>query len=906
MNTAPNSLIQWLLDFQLAATFLLAAACLAGRWIRQPVQRVALGWAVSLALILLAVTAAVPAWPRWRAVRQMPPELTPIMVSSLVAGQPSAPPQLSSGGPNFGPSVTISHASPNSALSSPSKHIEIRYSSPFAILPWLGRLFALGVTLVGLWLLWGRMQTLWIYFRASAAPAWLQTQLEQVAERVPLPRLLLTNDVPNAVALGILCPTILLPAALAQQADANGLRAVLAHELAHIRHRDLWLIGLFRALLLVLFPHPLYWVMRRTVRASQEAVADAVAAGGRGHDYADGLIGWMRQVIAPRRKRLLAAPTVGIWEKPSELSTRITLLMDETFPVQTSVSRGWRVGAMAVVGAAALALSLFSVRPAAAGDSTPAPQPGGTAASDVNKVPTVSSLANTNTGGESFIGGVIDKFSRAPVAGAIVHVRCEISSSTEHRTVEETERVTDADGHFQFGLTPDLVTNRYTYLNFEITHSNYARMPWDGYALGMIRKNQALGARPFFEQLELTPGEGISGALVRPDGSPAAGVKILTYSKASKNDMAEYGSFAETRTDASGHFNVNVIKGGEAVLWLLPQDLAPATHLLHQQRGDLGQLTLENGIPITGQVLANDGSPVDSVWVNAELTGGPAKKRIGMPVADAMSRSALTDRQGRFSVGPLPAGDYDLLISENPRDSLAEDRSTHPLADVFLHQKLHLESGPAAAAVEIHAVPHVLVAIQQLDSQGKPHKTHAVQVSGQFQGMAWWGQGIPDETGKIAVKVPHGLTDAQITLMVNEHQSTRSRWSSDSPWSNEHRMTAPVLDHDYQDVSVVYYTSPILLVRAAAEDGSTISSFKCRLEYAKGRKPDVRPPNWIDGVTGDVDFEKQPDGHWRSEQLLPDENLQLTVEADGFKSYTRTVNLPEGTTREVNATLQKL
>jgi len=280
--------------------------------------------------------------------------------------------------------------------------------------------------------------------------------------------------------------------------------------------------------------------------------------------------------------------------------------------------------------------------------------------------------------------------------------------------------------------------------------------------------------------------------------------------------------------------------------------------------------------------------------------------RIGMPVADAMSRSALTDQQGRFTLNPLPVGEYDLLISETPRDSLAEDRSTHPLPDVFLHQKLHLESGSAAAAVEIHAVPHVLVAIQQLDSQGKPHKTHAVQVSGQVEGRAWWGSGIPDDTGKIAVRVPQGLSDAQITLMVNEHQSTRSRWSTDSPWSNEHRMTAPILDHDYPEVSVIYYTAPVLLVRATAEDGSPIPDFKCRLEYSKDRKPEERPPHWIDGVSGDVNFEKQADGRWRSEQLLPDENVQLTVQADGFKSYTRTVNLPEDTTREVNATLQKL
>ena len=115
----------------------------------------------------------------------------------------------------------------------------------------------------------------------------------------------------------------------------------------------------------------------------------------------------------------------------------------------------------------------------------------------------------------------------------------------------------------------------------------------------------------------------------------------------------------------------------------------------------------------------------------------------------------------------------------------------------------------------------------------------------------------------------------------------------------------PVVDQDYTNVSVVYYTSPILLVRAVAEDGSAVAGFKCQMAYSQGRKPYGQAPRWISGVAGDVDFEKQTDGRWRSEQLLPDENLTLTVQADGFQPYSQTVNLPEGTTREIEARLKK-
>jgi RNA polymerase sigma factor (sigma-70 family) len=512
-------------------------------------------------------------------------------------------------------------------------------------------------------------------------------------------------------------------------------------------------------------------------------------------------------------------------------------------------------------------------------------------------------LAVTNT--LSFRGTVIDKFTHEPVKGATVHVRREIYSATEHKVLEETAHLTDGQGHFQFSLTPELAAQRSAYLNFEVTHPNYARRPWDGYSLTMIRKNESLGQRPFFDELDLTPAEGISGTLVQPDGTPAAGVKVLTYSKAVKTDMSEYGSFAEALTDSAGMFRVNVVKGGEAVLWLLPQEFAPSTQLIHQRRGDLGQFVLEGGTRLCGRVLDSGDAPVSNVWVNAEIAGGPAKKHIDMPVMDALARSVLTDGQGKFATGPLPAGEYDLLITEYPRDSLAQDRTRRSVPDVFLHQKLQLEPGNATQWIEIHAVPNVVIAIQQLDSQGKPHKAHEVNVSGRFGDTSWWGEGRPDENGRIVLKAPKGLADARFYLLVNEHQATRFRWSSDSPWRNEDQITVPTLDHDVNGMSVTYYTSPVLLVRAVAEDGSTIPGFKCSVVYSDDRKPYEQPPHWISGVAGDVNFEKQQDGRWRSESLLPSENVNLTVEAAGYQSWSQAFSLPEDVTQEVEAKLQK-
>jgi beta-lactamase regulating signal transducer with metallopeptidase domain len=369
MNSWFSHFQWWLIDFQLAATLLLGAALLGVRYIRQPAQRVALGWAISLALALLCFAAAIPAWPRihptghiqgspMAGVEQARPSET-LMEPSRGVGQDWR--TGISGHPPVFPGPPRQKAGQESME---------QKTGPLAAVSCLSRLFVFASATMCLWLLSGMIKANWLCRTAQGASVRLYEQLRSAAgAEDPPPRLLLSSHVPNAVALGIRRPTILLPAAFAELADEKSIRAVLAHEVAHIRNRDLWLLGLVRGLVIVLFPNPLYWAMRDWIRTNQEAWADAVAAENRAVDYVDGLIGWMRHVTAS--KRVPAAPVIGIWEKPSELSRRIHMLIDQKFTVQTSVARRWRAAAWVLVGATAVSLSLFSVRPASAEGGSP-------------------------------------------------------------------------------------------------------------------------------------------------------------------------------------------------------------------------------------------------------------------------------------------------------------------------------------------------------------------------------------------------------------------------------------------------------------------------------------------------------------------------------------------------------
>jgi hypothetical protein len=55
----------------------------------------------------------------------------------------------------------------------------------------------------------------------------------------------------------------------------------------------------------------------------------------------------------------------------------------------------------------------------------------------------------------------------------------------------------------------------------------------------------------------------------------------------------------------------------------------------------------------------------------------------------------------------------------------------------------------------------------------------------------------------------------------------------------------------------------------------------------------------VGGGKTDAVQDEQYDGRYRTSQLLPDREVNVTVSADGFASASRKLSLPEGKTEEV-------
>lgn len=91
-------------------------------------------------------------------------------------------------------------------------------------------------------------------------------------------RLIVTGEVDTPGVIGIMWPTLLIPASMVTGVPVEEWRVILAHELAHMRRHD-YLVNLLQMLVeAALFFNPAVWWISRQMRIEREACCDRVAA----------------------------------------------------------------------------------------------------------------------------------------------------------------------------------------------------------------------------------------------------------------------------------------------------------------------------------------------------------------------------------------------------------------------------------------------------------------------------------------------------------------------------------------------------------------------------------------------------------------------------------------------------
>lgn len=149
-----------------------------------------------------------------------------------------------------------------------------------------------------------------------------------------------SQAISSPVALG--GSEICLPATALSDLDAEQLRAMLAHELAHLVRRDPFWLVLACVLERALFFQPLNRVARREILLSAEYLADEWAARRTGGiPLAKALVKVAEWIQASP----LGVPVAGFAEERSQLSVRVSRLLDRA--AWTAPKSNWRIAMLA-------------------------------------------------------------------------------------------------------------------------------------------------------------------------------------------------------------------------------------------------------------------------------------------------------------------------------------------------------------------------------------------------------------------------------------------------------------------------------------------------------------------------------------------------------------------------------
>lgn len=215
--------------------------------------------------------------------------------------------------------------------------------------------------------------------RSTPAPAEWQARLDALARRLSLRRpvpLRLLPGLAGPIALGMLRPCVLLPAALLSRLPVDLLEALLAHELAHVRRWD-YVANLLQSVVeALLFFHPVVWWLSARLRAERELVADEISA----------------ELLGDSRRMALALhalsevpqghmPNVALAAQGGDLLRRIERLL-----APRPQATGWKLALPALL----IAATSFVVQ--AKGRDTPEPPPAAVATAAKDAPPPAQQL----------------------------------------------------------------------------------------------------------------------------------------------------------------------------------------------------------------------------------------------------------------------------------------------------------------------------------------------------------------------------------------------------------------------------------------------------------------------------------------------------------------------------------
>lgn len=274
---------------------------------RLPARRVEARYAVSLgalaALVLCAVITGTTLETRTQISARLASAKPELPVDSpriaAQATQGTAGGQATSTTKVLPKTTSLTMSTPATSSADPARDLSTPAWVPWVALGWLAGCGLMTLRFLRQWL-----GARWLVARCrvveDAHLLALVARLRDVLGLRQAVRVLCGEHISGPCVFGLITPKLLLPPALLLGVPVEQLEAILAHELAHIRRRDIWVSLAQQIVEIVFFFNPAMWWISRQLRIEREAGCDslAVVATGKRDDYARALEAWARQQAA--------------------------------------------------------------------------------------------------------------------------------------------------------------------------------------------------------------------------------------------------------------------------------------------------------------------------------------------------------------------------------------------------------------------------------------------------------------------------------------------------------------------------------------------------------------------------------------------------------------------------------
>lgn len=580
-----------------------------------------------------------------------------------------------------------------------------QFSKWLWLTPWIVALYVAGVALMFMRLVVASVRANRLRVHAdliSEGPLFeaLQSMSRQWSMKI-VPALARAEKIVIPKVVGIVRPTILLPASAISGLSADELEMILAHELAHVRRYDMWVNLIQRFAETVLFFNPALWYLSRRVSVLREYCCDEMTCRAQASSdnsdfesrvcYATTLLRVIELAKQNTTKGVDLSSLAASGRSPSEVRRRVARLFGEPLREPLQITRG-AIFALFAIGFAIMLTPLVSTSTAQSTFKDSGSE-NKSAIKQIRKQTSATTKDEKTT--RTFQLNVVGPDDK-PVPNALVEIRMSPAPTAQQIQRGQYLRAstygpyakTDDAGRLKLSIPQ--CSQRF---NFKILQPGYAPY-WASW--NSAERPQEI---PGEFTAKLDEAWTVGGVIVNEAGLPVEGAKISPSIKYKKRpgDTGTLGFGGKITTNEKGQWRFENVPASKNYVHVSVNhpDFGPLRRRLLRSEFELNgsakpivPIVLKSGLIVTGIVTDEAGAPIPGALVRTKFLNE--------------IREAKTDEQGEYH-----------LVGCEPRKTRIVVSAKGRATDM---QEVRVE--PDMAPVDFTMRPGGKVRIRVVDEQG--------------------------------------------------------------------------------------------------------------------------------------------------------------------------------------------